>query len=227
MRLPIRHETYAAVFNTVYVALMANMLLVVGCLPLVAALAVTDPTVTDPARSWPLLALAAPVCAPGLCGVFAVLSAFTADHAAPVLRTFARAWRGCARRATTLAALGVAATVVLSVDIHAAWGHRAGALAIPILAMLIVLVVATSLLGLVALAERPAAPLRDVLRACSYLAVRRWYLSAASLVVLVLLAQVVVVRPALGLGLAAAPLLYVIWANSRYALRPALDPADT
>ena len=35
----------------------------------------------------------------------------------------------------------------------------------------------------------------------------------------------VAARPALGLGLGAAPLLYVVWANSRYALSPALDPA--
>jgi hypothetical protein len=32
--------------------------------------------------------------------------------------------------------------------------------------------------------------------------------------------------PGLGLGLGAAPLLYVVWANSRYALLPVLEPAD-
>ena len=51
-----------AVFGTVYAALMTNLLLVVGCAPLVLGL-----VVTDPARSWPLLALVAPLCAPGLC----------------------------------------------------------------------------------------------------------------------------------------------------------------
>ncbi|MFC7480077.1 hypothetical protein ACFQX7_08605 [Luedemannella flava] len=91
--------------------------------------------------------------------------------------------------------------------------------------MLGILTVATGLLGLVTLAERPAARLRDVARACAYLAVRRWYLTAMSLLVLALLAQLVTARPALALGLAAAPLLYVVWANSRSCLRVALDPA--
>ncbi len=64
----IRHETLGTIFDVVYLALMSNLLLVIGCLPLVVGL-----VATDPARSWPLLALVAPLCAPGLCAVFAVL----------------------------------------------------------------------------------------------------------------------------------------------------------
>lgn len=217
-----RHNTLSAVFDGVYVALVVNLLLVAGCLPLVA-LAFT----TDASRSWPLYALAAPLCAPGLCGVFAVMSAYSAGDTGGVLRTFGRAWRATARPAMLWAAAATAVLVVLGVDAYAAWGHRAGALTLPILAMLTLLAVATALLGLVTIAERPAARLRDVARACVYLAVRRWYLTAASLLVLALLAQLFVTRPALALGLAAAPLLYVVWANSRFSLRPALDPPTT
>jgi uncharacterized membrane protein YesL len=216
----IRHNTYATIFDTVYVGLTVNLLFILGCLPLLAATALTDP-----ARSWPLLAVIAPLCAPGLCGVFAVLSAFSGGRSTAVLSTFGRAWRACWRRAMGLGAVCAAVVVVLAVDIRFAWGRTAGALAIPVLATLIALTVATTLLGLVALAEHPAARLREVLRASAYLAVRRWYLTAASLVVLALLAQLVVTRPALALGLAAAPLLYVVWANSRFTLRAALaDP---
>jgi hypothetical protein len=42
--------------------------------------------------------------------------------------------------------------------------------------------------------------------------------------VLLLLIQIVADRPAIGLGLVASPLLYAVWANSRFSLRPALDP---
>jgi hypothetical protein len=215
----LRHDTIAAVFDGVYVALVTNMLMVLGCLPLVVLL-----FTTETARAWPLYALIAPLCAPGLCGVFAVMSAYSAGDTGGVLRTFARAWRATARRATIWAAAAVAALVVLGVDAYAVWGHRVGALALPVLAMLTVLTVATALLGLVTIAERPAARLRDVAGPCLFLAVRRWYLTTASLLVLALLAQLVAVRPALALGLAAAPLLYVVWANSRFSLRAALDP---
>jgi len=96
-----------------------------------------------------------------------------------------------------------------------------------VLAVLMVLVVATTILTLVVLAERPTVRLRDALRASLYLGVRRWYLTGVSLVVLVLLVQVVAQKPALGLGLVATPLLYLVWAGSRYSLRPALDPSPS
>jgi hypothetical protein len=51
--------------------------------------------------------------------------------------------------------------------------------------------------------------------------------TAASLLLLALLVAVVAARPAIGLGLAAAPLLFVLWANERFVLRPVLDPAPS
>ncbi|MGC4773347.1 hypothetical protein ACLQ25_30795 [Micromonospora sp. DT44] len=214
-----RHHTITAVLNGIYVALVTNLLLVLGCLPLVT-LAFT----TDAARSWPLYALTAPLCAPGLCAVFAVMSDYSSGGARSLLRTFGGTWRATARRAILWTAAATAVLVVLGVDAYALWGHRVGALTLPILAVLAVLTAATALLGLVTIAERPAARLRDVARVCAYLAVRRWYLTAVSLLVLALLAQLFVARPAIALGVAAAPLLYAVWSNSRYSLGAALDP---
>lgn len=216
MGIRIRHETLGAVFDLVYLVLMTNILLVLGCLPLVVGV-----LATDPARSWPLLALAAPLCAPGVCAAFAVLGAFTADHATPVIATFVRAWRASARPALALGALTTAALVVLGVDVRAAWGHPIGAAAIPVLVVAMTLVVATALLAAVVIAERPGVRLRDAARVCLYLAVRRWYLTATSLAVLAVLQVLLANRPALALGLAAAPLLYVVWANSRFTLNTA------
>ena len=216
-RLRIRSETYGLVFGTVYLALMTNALLVLSCLPLVAAL-----VTTDPARSWPLLALLAPGCAPAVCAAFAVLGAYTADRDAAVARTFARAWRATTRRALAAGALASAALVVLAVDARAAWGRPVGALVLPLLVVAMVLVVATTLLVLVVVAERPAVRLRDAGRVCLYLAVRRWPLTVFSLLVIALFEAFLAARPALALGLAATPLLYVVWANSRVALTAAL-----
>ncbi len=136
-----------------------------------------------------------------------------------------RAWRASARRAIALGAVATAALVVLGVDARAAWGHPIGAVAIPVLLVAMTLIVATSLLALVVLAERPAVRLRDAGRVCVYLAVRRWYLTVASLIVLALLEALLVSSPAIALGLAAAPLLYVVWANSRFTLNAALGSA--
>ncbi len=218
----MKHETYQRVFGGVYAALVANLLLLVGCAPLVLGL-----LATDPARSWPLLILVTPLCAPAVVGVFAVMAEFSENGATTPIRTFGRAFRAGRRRALAVGAMTTGVLAVLAADIAWAWGRAAGAVAIPVLAVLGVLTVSTALLVLAVLAERPAVRLRDALRASLYLAVRRWYLTALSLVVLVLLVQVVATRPAIGLGLVASPLLYVVWANSRFSLRPALDPAQS
>lgn len=213
----IKHETYAAVFHMFYVGLATNALLLIGCAPLIVGL-----VVTDPARSWPLLALVAPLCAPAVVAAFALLASITRPKAG-VVREFGRVWLASWRRAMTLGAMAVAALVVLGVDVRWAWGRQIGAVAIPVLVTLMVLVLATGVVALVALAERPTARLREVLRYSVYLALRRWYLTAVSLLALLLLAMVFASRPAIAVGLAASPLLYVVWANSRFSLRPALD----
>ena len=220
MIMRIRHETYAAVAGTVYLGLMTNVLLTAACLPLVTLL-----ITTDPGRSWPLLALAAPLGAPGVCAAFAVLATYSSGGEVLVVRAFVKAWRASARRALGLGAAASATLVVLGVDARAAWGHPVGAVALPVLVVAMTLVVATTLLALVVLAERPAARLRDACRVSVLLAVRHWALTALSLGVLVLFEALLATRPAVALGLAAAPLLYVVWAGSRFSLNPALGPA--
>ena len=66
----LRPEAFMAITGMIYAALLTNLLLVVGCAPLVVGV-----LVTDPARSWPLLALVTPLCGPALVGVFAVMAA--------------------------------------------------------------------------------------------------------------------------------------------------------
>jgi len=220
----IKHETYATILQMVHIGLTTNALLLAGCAPLVIGLVITDPL-----RSWPLLAFVAPLCTPAVVAAFTVLSSIggpgqAGSASTGVVRQFGHAWLACWRRATALGAWATAALVVLGVDARWAWGRPIGAIAIPVFVTFAVLVVATGLLGLVALAERPAARLRDVLRCSVYLAVRRWYLTALSLFTMGLLVLLFANRPAIAMGLAASPLLYVVWANSRFSLRPALDP---
>lgn len=211
------HETYLLVFGTVYAALATNVLLLVAGLPFVVGL-----VTTDPARSWPLLALVAPLGAPGLVAAFGVFAAVSADPGAPVVRTFWRTWRAVLGRSVALGALAVGAVVVLAVDVRAVWGRPIGAVAIPVFVVLAALAVVTALHAAVLLAERPRAGLVPLLKAACYLGLRRWYVTAVSVAVVGLLVALLAARPAIALGLAAAPLLYAVWANTRFALRPAL-----
>jgi uncharacterized membrane protein YesL len=213
--LPISHGSLTRILDTAYLALMTNLLLIAACLPVVVVL-----LTTDPARSWGALALVLPLAAPAFTAATVVFATFSDEGEVSVVRTYLRAWRAHLRRSLQVGAAASAALVVLAVDIRAVSSSRVGAVAIPVFLVLAVLALLTAVLTLVAVPERPDVTVARLLRASLFLGLRRWYLSVASLVVLVLLATVTVSRPAIGLGLAAAPLLYVVWANSRFTLAP-------
>lgn len=204
---------YGRIFEGVYVALVTNLMLAIACSPLLAVVLTTDTR-----RTWPLLVLLAPLGGPALVAAFTVLRSYPDD----AVVVFWRAWRASARRALTATAAATALLLVLGVDAAWARGTAGGAVALPVIVVAMTLIVITTLLVLVTLAERPGVRLRDAARAGVYLAVRRWYLSLFSLLVLVLFEALLSARPALAIGVAASPLLYVVWANSRFTLTSAL-----
>lgn len=215
----ISHNTYATVFGVVYLGLMTNLLLLASCLPFVVLL-----VITDAALSWPMLAVVAPLCAPGITAAFATFRAH-GDGDTQVVRTFVRTWKRSWRKAMLLGAVVVAALVVVLVDVRFFAPLQAGVAVVPLLAVLTVLVLAASLVAFAALAEEPDAALRSIARAALFLSVRRWWLSLVSLAVIALQAGLFVTMPAVAIGLSAAPALYLAWANARYILRPVLgDP---
>jgi uncharacterized membrane protein YesL len=214
------HGTYAMIAGVVYLALITNVLLVISCLPLVLLL-----ITTDPARSWPLLAAAAPFCAPGLSAAFATFKEFSRNGVTPA-RAFVAGWLATWRRAFQLGAVVTAVVVVLIVDVRFFADSSIGVAVVPVLAVLTVIVIAVGLVSLVAISETPGARLRDVIRASVYLSVRRWYLTVVSLLVIATQVAVFANLPAIALGLTAAPALYLAWANSRYTLRPVLTIDD-
>jgi uncharacterized membrane protein YesL len=216
----VSFEAFHGTFGLVYLMLVTNLLLVVSAAPLVA-LAVT----TDPARSWPLLAVVGAIAAPGATAAFRAFSEHSQGGDGPV-RAFARGYRDCWRPALAIGALTAGTLTVLLVDVRALAASAAGIIVIPLLAVLCVLTFGIGAVSLVVVAEAPQARLRDVLRASAYLTVRRWYLTAASLVVGCVQLAVFTQAPALALGVTAAPMLYVAWANSRYILRPVLAVAE-
>lgn len=213
----ISHDTWATILGVVYLGLMSNLLVLVAAAPLVVLL-----ITTDPALSWPLLALAAPLAAPALTGAFTAFREF--GHGEPqVVRSFLRGWKATWRKGMLIGAAAAASVVVLLVDVRAVSALPASVVVVPVLALLTVIAVATGLVSLVALAEAPQARMRDILKAALYLSVRRWYLTALSFAVLGVQLALFTTMPAIAIGLTCAPALYIAWANSRYTLRPVLD----
>ncbi|WP_312172816.1 DUF624 domain-containing protein [Microbacterium sp.] len=213
----VSHDAWATILGVVYLGLMVNFLVLVAASPLVVLL-----MTTDPALSWPLLAVAAPLAAPALSGAFTAFREFGRGEP-QVVRSFLRGWKATARKGMLIGAVASASVVVLLVDLRAVSASPASVMIVPVLALLVVIAVATALVALVALAEEPAARMRDIIKAALYLCVRRWYLTALSLAVLGVQVGLFTTMPAIAIGLTCAPALYVVWANSRYTLRPVLD----
>lgn len=213
----IGHDTYSTVINVVYLGLIINALLFVSSLPIVALLVTTDPV-----RSWPLLAIAAPLAAPGITAAFTAFREYGNGGTTPA-RAFVSGWRRSWRSAMTLGAITSAVLVVLLVDVRMLAPITAGVVIVPVLGMLTAITAAIALVGFVAIAEQPKARLRDVLRATAYLCVRRWYLSIVSLMVIGAQLALFANLPAIGIGLTASPALYLAWANSRFTLRSVFE----
>lgn len=216
----ISHDTWATILGVVYLGLMVNFLVLIAALPLVLLL-----MTTDPALSWPLLALAAPLAAPAITGAFAAFREFGKGER-QVVRSFLRGWAATWRRAMLLGGFAVVTLVVLLVDVRWASATPASVVVVPVLALVTILAAATALVGLVAIAEAPSARLRDVIKAALYLSVRRWYLTALTFAVHGVQVAMFTTMPAIAIGLTCAPALYVAWANSRYSLRPVLEIAE-
>ncbi|GAA3939386.1 DUF624 domain-containing protein [Microbacterium soli] len=215
----IAHDTWASILGVLHLGLMVNLMVLVTAFPLVALL-----MTTDPAHSWPLLAVAAPPAMPALTAAFATFRAH-GDGETQVVSTFLRAWRATLRASVLLGLVLVGVLVVLLVDVRALSDTAASVVLVPVLLVLAVLTAVSGMLAAVALAEAPRARLRDLLRAGLHLGLRRWPLQVISFLALGVQLGVFTTMPAVAIGITAAPALYIVWANGRHCLRAVLEPA--
>jgi uncharacterized membrane protein YesL len=214
----IPHSVYSTLFGVVHLALGINISLALVALPFLVLLVTTDPSL-----SWPALALAAVPAGMGIAASFGTFRAHAGGEPS-VFRTFFRQLGRTWKQSLALSAVVVAIVVVAAVDVFVLVPTGAGAIAAPLLVIIALLAIATGVVGFAAIAEDPRARIRDVLRVSLLIAVRRWPFTIASFAVIGVQAAVVTQAPALGIGLTAAACLYVVWAGSRYSLRPALRP---
>jgi len=214
----MRFEKIQNAMDALGTALAVNLLLVVTSAPLLVLLVLTDAFET-----WPLVALAAVVAAPGLTAAF---TAFRRSDENP-FRAFLSGYRATWTRASLLALWLVAAAAVLAVDARFFADGPFAQAAMVVLAVVVVLVAGTGLLALAAIAEEPTIRLRDAVRLAAWCGLRRWYLTLVSLAALVVFAVLFINIPLLALSAGASPALYVAWTNSRFSLRATQVAADS
>ncbi|MEP6479259.1 MAG: ferredoxin-NADPH reductase [Rhodoglobus sp.] len=206
----MRFEKVQRGMDALGTALAVNLMLAVTAFPLIVLLVFTNAFET-----WPLVALAAVVAAPGLPGAF---TAFRRPDDNP-FRAFLRGYRATWRGASLVALCLVAAAAVLLADARFFADGPFAQAAMVVLVVVAVLIAGVGLLALTAIAEEPSIRLSIAMRRAAWCAVQRWYLTLASLAVLVIFAALFVNIPLLALSAAASPALYVAWTNSRFSLR--------
>ncbi|QYN39127.1 hypothetical protein K1T35_19175 [Pseudonocardia sp. DSM 110487] len=208
-----RPDTYEAVFGVAYLALGAAAWLGAAALPLVAAVML----LAEPLAAWPTLLVAA---LPLGAGIAAGFHAFAAARERGVPAPFGDAWHAVRRhggRATAVWGLLCALLFVVVVDVLAIWATPWAAVIGPLLGVLVLLGVPTALLALAGLSRMPSRPLRALLLASAWLAVRRAPLSLLSLLVLAGWGMVLLAQPVVGVLGVGGFALYVLWSNSAAA----------
>lgn len=212
-------ETFGSMFAFVYTFLAGNVLLAVANAPLVFCLAL----VADPAAAWPFFLLLSVTIAPSLAGVFASFRALNDD--AGTVKPVAAFLQGYKRSFKRTAPLGVSAVAVLlflGVDLVAVQSMPGAAVLVPLIVVVAAVSVSLTVTAIAGVVLLPDTGLKSILKAALYMVVQRWYLTLGMLVLLGIIVTAAVLQPILGVALAPAPLLFVIWSNASYSFHAAL-----
>ena len=212
-------ETFGGIFGFIYTFLAGNVMMALANAPLVLCLAL----VADPVAAWPFFLALSVTVPPSLSGLFASFQALNDDGAAakPVA-SFLRGYRRGFRRAAPLGLAAVALLLFLGVDLAIVQSMPAAAILVPVMVVAAAITVSVAAMAVAGVVILPDAGLKNLLKASLYLAVQRWYLSLAMLVLLGIIASAALLQPVLGVALAPAPLLFVVWSNAAFAFSTAL-----
>lgn len=213
----MRFDRIQGALDVLGTAVAVNVLLAVTAAPLIAVVMFTDAFAL-----WPLVAVTAVLAAPGLTAAFTVF----AQPQEKVFRTFWQGYRATWRRATAIAGGAALVAVVLIVDVRFFADTPFAQAAMVVLIVTGLLVAGTALLALAAIVDEPDTTVRDAVRRGAWFGVRRWYLTALSIIALAVYAAAFVTLPLLALSVLASPALFLAWTNCRYTLHPAAHLAD-
>lgn len=218
----IGFETFGSMFGFVYTFLAGNFLLALANAPLVLCLAL----VADPAAAWPFFLALSVTVAPSLAGIFAAFRALNDDvGTVKPVAAFLVGYKRSFKRAAVIGVGAVALLLFLGVDLVIVQVMPAAAVLVPLIVVASALAVGLTVTAIAGVVLLPEARVMAILRASLYLVVQRWYLSLAMLVLLGIIVSAAVLQPVLGIALAPAPLLFVIWSNSSFAFQSALRSA--
>ncbi|WP_253951514.1 DUF624 domain-containing protein [Paenarthrobacter sp. CM16] len=219
-------ETFGSIFGFIYTFLAGNALLAVANAPLVLSLSL----VADPAAAWPFFLTLSVTIAPSLAGIFAAFKALNDDGGAvkPV-SAFLRGYKRSFAKSAVLGVGAVAMLMFLGVDLAVIQNNAStlpgAALLVPLIVVAAAVTVTLSVTAIAGVVLLPEAKLKSILKASLYLVAQRWYLSLAMLILLGIIVSAAVMQPVLGIALAPAPLLFVIWSNASYAFHAVLRSA--
>lgn len=226
MRAPRRwtgpgFETFGSIFGFIYTFLAGNVLLAVANAPLVLCLAL----VADPAAAWPFFLALSVTIAPSLAGIFTAFKALNDDGGAVMpVAAFLRGYKRSFTRSAPLGLGAVALLLFLGVDLAIIQSMPAAVL-VPLIVVVAAVTVSLAVTAIAGVVLLPEAKLKSILKASLFLVIQRWYLSLAMLVLLGIIVSAAVLQPVLGIALAPAPLLFVIWSNATYAFHAVLRAA--
>lgn len=214
-------ETFGSIFGFIYTFLAGNVLLAVANAPLVLCLAL----VADPAAAWPFFLALSVTTAPSLAGIFTAFKALNDDGGAVMpVAAFLRGYKRSFTRSAPLGLGAVALLLFLGVDLAIIQSMPAAVL-VPLIVVVAAVTVSLAVTAIAGVVLLPEAKLKSILKASLFLVIQRWYLSLAMLVLLGIIVSAAVLQPVLGIALAPAPLLFVIWSNASYAFHAVLRAA--
>jgi uncharacterized membrane protein YesL len=216
-------ETFGSIFGFVYTFLAVNFLLAAANAPLVFFLSF----VRDPVAAWPFFLALAVTIAPSLAGAFTAFHALAEEDGSAVkpVAVFLRGYKESFRRAAPVGIIAVVLLGFLGMDLAILQSMPAAAVLVPLVVVAAATAVCVAVLVIAGMILLPQVRLKSLAKAALYISVKRWYLSLAALALLAIVAAAALVQPVLGVALAPAPLLFVVWSNAAFAIKAELQEA--
>ncbi|MDO5722387.1 MAG: hypothetical protein Q4P06_07605 [Actinomycetaceae bacterium] len=153
-------------------------------------------------------------------------SYWSAEDGNAVFKPYFRAYRRLAKRALLVSLPLTVFTVIVIVEMQMLTQVSWATYLVPTLLVLLLLALGAWLPSLVMVVEMPQAKVVPIIRNGVYLALRRWYLTLLNLLTLVALSVGLIMETIIVAVFIMGPVLYFVWANSRWLLMPMVEALE-
>lgn len=211
------YETFGLIFGLAYVMVGTSALFTLTTLPLFATIYFFDPT-----QMVAIVATEAVLLFPAASGAFGVFQRYSKEGDTSVIRNYFKAWYESLKRSVLIGVATVILLTLFGAEFVFLWATQRGVLIAPVLVVSAGITATVAFYSLAINSTHPQTELKGLLKAALYVPFRHPILLTLCWMALLALGALVISYPAVALGVAVGPTLYLVWSNVRLSVKASI-----